>query len=46
MLEAARIDGASELKYFSIIIPFFQQTIVVIWTTNNNISIEKSLILF
>ena len=33
MLEAARIDGASELKIFtSIIIPYLEQTIVVIWT--------------
>tara|TARA_Y100000741_G_scaffold286519_1_gene226407 strand:+ start:763 stop:1734 length:972 start_codon:yes stop_codon:yes gene_type:complete len=33
MLEAARIDGASELKIFtSIIIPYLQQTILVIWT--------------
>ena len=33
MLEAARIDGASELKIFtSIIIPYLSQTILVIWT--------------
>ena len=33
MLEAARIDGASELKIFtSIIIPYLEQTILVIWT--------------
>ena len=33
MLEAARIDGASELKiFFSIIIPYLEQTILVIWT--------------
>ncbi len=33
-LEAARIDGASELRiFFLIIIPFLSQTIVVIWTT-------------
>ncbi len=33
MLEAARIDGASELKIFtSIIVPYLQQTILVIWT--------------
>ncbi len=33
MLEAARIDGASELKIFtSIIIPYLHQTILVIWT--------------
>ena len=33
MLEAARIDGANELKIFtSIIIPYLQQTILVIWT--------------
>ena len=33
MIEAARIDGASELKiFFSIIIPFLEQTILVIWT--------------
>tara|TARA_B100000029_G_scaffold503805_1_gene581490 strand:- start:142 stop:1113 length:972 start_codon:yes stop_codon:yes gene_type:complete len=33
MLEAARIDGASELKIFtSIIIPYLNQTILVIWT--------------
>ena len=33
-LEAARIDGASELRiFFSIIIPFLSQTIIVIWTT-------------
>ena len=33
MLEAARIDGASELRIFtSIIIPYLQQTILVIWT--------------
>tara|TARA_Y100001970_G_scaffold51759_1_gene65422 strand:- start:7583 stop:8554 length:972 start_codon:yes stop_codon:yes gene_type:complete len=33
MLEAARIDGASELKIFTfIIIPFLNQTILVIWT--------------
>jgi alpha-glucoside transport system permease protein len=32
-LDAARIDGASELKIFwSIIIPYLQQTILVIWT--------------
>ena len=32
-LDAARIDGASELKIFwSIIIPSLQQTILVIWT--------------
>ena len=32
-LEAARIDGASELKiFFSIIIPYLEQTILVIWT--------------
>ena len=33
MLEAARIDGASEFKIFvSIIIPYLEQTILVIWT--------------
>ena len=33
-LEAARIDGASELRiFFLIVIPFLSQTIVVIWTT-------------
>ena len=33
MLEAARIDGASEIKiFFSIIIPYLEQTILVIWT--------------
>tara|TARA_A200000113_G_scaffold63989_1_gene55125 strand:+ start:821 stop:1804 length:984 start_codon:yes stop_codon:yes gene_type:complete len=33
MLEAARIDGASEVKiFFSIIIPYLEQTILVIWT--------------
>ena len=33
MLEAARMDGASEIKIFtSIIIPYLQQTILVIWT--------------
>tara|TARA_B100000029_G_scaffold402298_1_gene401752 strand:+ start:315 stop:1286 length:972 start_codon:yes stop_codon:yes gene_type:complete len=33
MLEAARIDGATELRIFaSIIIPYLQQTILVIWT--------------
>ena len=33
MLEAARIDGASELRIFgSILIPYLQQTILVIWT--------------
>ncbi len=33
MLEAARLDGASEMKIFtSIIIPYLQQTILVIWT--------------
>ena len=33
-LEAARIDGAGELRiFFSIIIPFLSQTIIVIWTT-------------
>ena len=32
-LDAARIDGASELKIFwSIIVPFLEQTILVIWT--------------
>ena len=32
-LEAARIDGASEFKIFwTIIIPFLEQTILVIWT--------------
>ena len=32
-LDAARIDGASELKIFwAIIIPYLQQTILVIWT--------------
>ena len=32
-LDAARIDGASELKIFwSIIIPYLQQTVLVIWT--------------
>ncbi len=32
-LEAARIDGASELRIFwSIIIPFLERTILVIWT--------------
>ena len=32
-LDSARIDGASELKIFwSIIIPYLQQTILVIWT--------------
>ena len=33
MIEAARIDGASEFKiFFSIIIPYLEQTILVIWT--------------
>ncbi len=33
MLEAARMDGASEFKIFmSIIIPYLEQTILVIWT--------------
>ena len=33
-LEAARIDGASEVRiFFYIIIPFLSETIVVIWTT-------------
>ena len=33
MLEAARIDGASELKIFTaIIIPYLEKTILVIWT--------------
>ena len=33
MLEAARIDGASEFKIFtSIIIPYLEKTILVIWT--------------
>ena len=33
MIEAARIDGASELRIFlSIIIPYLEQTILVIWT--------------
>ena len=33
MLEAARIDGASEVRiFFSIIIPYLEQTILVIWT--------------
>ena len=33
MLEAARIDGASEVKiFFLIIIPYLEQTILVIWT--------------
>ena len=33
LLEAARIDGASELKIFtSILIPYLNQTILVIWT--------------
>ena len=33
MLEAARIDGASELKiFFSLVIPYLEQTILVIWT--------------
>tara|TARA_Y100000590_G_scaffold409756_1_gene502204 strand:+ start:289 stop:1260 length:972 start_codon:yes stop_codon:yes gene_type:complete len=33
MLEAARLDGASEFKIFtSIIIPYLEQTILVIWT--------------
>ena len=33
MIEASRIDGASELKiFFSIIIPYLEQTILVIWT--------------
>ena len=33
MLEAARIDGASEFRiFFSIIIPYLEQTILVIWT--------------
>ena len=33
MLEAARIDGASEFKIFiSIVIPYLEQTILVIWT--------------
>jgi len=33
MLEAARIDGASEFRIFtSIIIPYLEQTILVIWT--------------
>ena len=33
-LEAARIDGASEIRiFFYIIIPFLSETIVVIWTT-------------
>ncbi len=33
MIEAARIDGASEFKIFiSIIIPYLEKTILVIWT--------------
>ena len=33
-LEAARMDGASEIRiFFYIIIPFLSETIVVIWTT-------------
>ena len=33
MLEAARIDGASEFKIFTkIIIPYLEKTILVIWT--------------
>ena len=33
LLEASRIDGARELKiFFSIIIPYLEQTILVIWT--------------
>ena len=33
-LEAARIDGASEVRiFFSVVIPFLMQTILVIWTT-------------
>ena len=33
-LEAARIDGASEIRiFFYIVIPFLSETIVVIWTT-------------
>jgi len=33
MLEAARLDGASELKIFTaIIIPYLEKTILVIWT--------------
>ncbi len=33
-LEAARIDGASEVRiFFFIIIPFLSETILVIWTT-------------
>ena len=33
MLEAARIDGASEFKIFiAIIIPYLEKTILVIWT--------------
>ena len=33
MLEAARMDGASEFRIFlSIIIPYLEQTILVIWT--------------
>ena len=34
LFEAARIDGASEVRiFFYIIIPFLSETIVVIWTT-------------
>ena len=33
MLEAARMDGASEFKIFTaIIIPYLEKTILVIWT--------------
>ncbi len=33
MIEASRIDGASEFKiFFSIIIPYLEHTILVIWT--------------
>ncbi len=34
IIEAARMDGASELKiFFSILIPILSETILVIWTT-------------
>ena len=32
MLEAARIDGASEFKIFTNKIPYLEKTILVIWT--------------
>ena len=44
MLEAARIDGAGELRIFiSIIIPYLHQTILVIWTIITIMFTTKSL---